>query len=100
MGDNKSCKNIRKDDVLLSLKGGDTWLLKDVCQTPKLNRDGICISQLHTQGCHIFYNHETWKVTKGSMVVVKGNQIGNLYILEYRGEVGVSMTIIDNNLDL
>lgn len=84
---------------MLSLKGGVKWLLKDVSHVPKLKRNLISVSQLYTQGFHTSLI-DSWKVTKGSMLVAKGDKIGSLYIVENIGEVGAGMIVEDSNSEL
>lgn len=99
LGDNKACEIVGKRDILLSLKGGVKWLLKDVCHVPKLKRNLISVSQLCAQG-FVTSLTDSWKVTKGSMLVAKGDKIRSLYIVENIGEVGAAMTIEDSNSEL
>lgn len=96
LGDNKACEIIGKRDILLSLKGGVKWLLKDVRHVPKLKRNLISVSQLYAQG-FLTSLTDSWKVTKGSMLIAKGDKIGSLYIVENIGEVGAAMSVEDSN---
>ena len=99
LGDNKACEIVGKGDILLSLKGGVKWLLKNVRHIPKLKRNLISVSQLYAQG-FLTSLTDSWKVTKGSMLVAKGDKIGSLYIVENISEVGAAMTIEDRNSEL
>lgn len=84
--------------VFLSLEGGVKWLLKDACHAPKLKRNLILVSQLYTKG-FLGSLSDSWKVTKGSMIIKKGDQIESLYIVEYIGEVGATMAFVDSNFE-
>ena len=99
LGDNKVCETVGEADILLSLKGGVKWLLKDVHHVPKLKRNLIFVSQLYAQ---VFVTSltDSWKVTKGSMLVAKGDKMRSLYIIENISEVGAAMTVEDINSEL
>ena len=58
-----------------------------MCHVPKLKRNLISVSQLI----------DSWKVTKESMLVAKGDKIESLYIVENVSEVGATMTVGDRN---
>ena len=99
MGDNKACEIVGKGDILLSIEGGAQFLLQDVRHVPKLKRILIFVSQLYAQGFLTLLT-DTWKITKGSMIIAKGNKVGNLYVVETNDEVGAAMTIADSNAAL
>ncbi|GJY82038.1 retrovirus-related pol polyprotein from transposon TNT 1-94 [Tanacetum coccineum] len=40
------------------------------------------IGQLDEEGYHVGFGDQQWKVTKGSLVVARGNKCGSLYIVE------------------
>ena len=42
----------------------------------KLNSTG----QLGSEGCTTTFTHKVWKVTKGSLVIAKGDKVGTLYL--------------------
>ena len=44
-----------------------------------------------------FLTH-SWRLTKGSMLVAKGDKIGCLYIVENIDEVEAAMSVEDSNL--
>lgn len=48
LGDNKECDIVGKGDILLSLKNGSKWILKDVRHVPTLKHNLISVSQLYT----------------------------------------------------
>ena len=65
---------------MLQVEDGSHWLLKDVRHVPMLRRNLIFVSQLFAQGYHLSFHLDTWKVTKGSRIIAKGNKVGSLYI--------------------
>lgn len=75
-------------------------MLKDVCHVPKLRRNLISVSQLFAQGYHPHFQLDTWKVTKGSRIIAKGNKVGSLYLFEKPTEVGAAMTVVSSDVAL
>ncbi|GKC28317.1 hypothetical protein Tco_1035611, partial [Tanacetum coccineum] len=56
--------------------------LKDVRYIPGLERRLISVGQLDEEGYHVGFGDHQWKVTKGSLVVGRGNKRGSLYMVE------------------
>ena len=80
IGDKKECDIVGKGDILLSQKNGIQWLLKDVRHVPTLKCNLISVSQLYTQGCNVNFDLDSWKVSKGQLVLVKGKKFGSSYV--------------------
>nr|GEX50914.1 retrovirus-related Pol polyprotein from transposon TNT 1-94 [Tanacetum cinerariifolium] len=55
---------------------------KDVRYIPGLKKRLISIGKLDEEGYHIGFRDQQWKVTKGSLVVARGNKRGSLYMVE------------------
>ncbi|GJV03271.1 hypothetical protein Tco_1336840, partial [Tanacetum coccineum] len=68
----------------LKLRSGKT--LKDVRYIPSLKRRLISVGQLDEEGYHVGFGDQQWKVTKGSLVVTRGNKRGSLYMVEVHPE--------------
>ncbi|GKD70971.1 hypothetical protein Tco_1325061 [Tanacetum coccineum] len=51
---------------------------KDVRYIPGLKRRLISVGQLDEEGYHVGFKDQQWKVTKGSLVVARGNKCGSL----------------------
>ena len=64
--------------VMINLENGNQWLLKDVKHVAGLKNNLISTGQL--EGCVTTFTDTTWKVTKGAMVVAKGDKVGTLYL--------------------
>ncbi|GJW38424.1 retrovirus-related pol polyprotein from transposon TNT 1-94 [Tanacetum coccineum] len=60
----------------------ESWTLKDVRYIPGLKRKLISFGQLDEEGYHLGFGDQQWKVTKGSLVVARGNKRGSLYMVE------------------
>ena len=80
MRDDEPCKIVQMGKVHIKLNNGSEWLLKDVRHIPTMKRNLISTGQLGDR-CYLSTFGETWwKVTKGSMVIAKGDRIGTLYL--------------------
>ncbi|GKC80068.1 retrovirus-related pol polyprotein from transposon TNT 1-94, partial [Tanacetum coccineum] len=82
-------------DVVLKTSFGTSWTLKDVRYIPSLKRRLISVRQLDEEVYHVGLGDQQWKVTKGSLVVARGNKRGSLYMVEVYPEV--VGTIIDGS---
>ncbi|GJW63265.1 retrovirus-related pol polyprotein from transposon TNT 1-94 [Tanacetum coccineum] len=60
----------------------ESWTLKDVRYIPGLKKRLISVGQLDEEGYHVGFGDQQWKVTKGSLVVARGNKRGSLYMVE------------------
>ncbi|GJT39331.1 hypothetical protein Tco_0939196 [Tanacetum coccineum] len=66
------------------LRSGKT--LKDVRYIRGLKRRLILVGQLDEEGYYIGFGDQQWKVTKGSLVVARGNKRESLYMVEVHSE--------------
>jgi hypothetical protein len=55
-------------------------LLKEVRHVPDLRKIIISTDQLASEGCISIFTDKVWKVTKGSLVIAKGEKVGALYL--------------------
>jgi hypothetical protein len=62
------------------LQNGNEWLLHEVIKVPNLRRNLISIGQLGSQGYIVTFLENFGKVTKGALVVAKGDKVGTLYL--------------------
>ena len=62
------------------MQNGTTWLLKDIRNVPKLRWNLILLGQLGSDSCTISFIVDSWKVTKGALMVARGKKIGTLYL--------------------
>ncbi|KAK3029811.1 hypothetical protein RJ639_038253 [Escallonia herrerae] len=75
------CSIVGKGKVEIKLSNGGTLVLKDVRHIPELQKNLISVSGLDREGYFVAFGEKQWKVTKGSMVVARGERVGTLYIL-------------------
>ena len=80
LGDDEPCKIFGKGKVRIKLNNGNDWLLKDVRHIPSMKINLISTGKLGDGGCLSTFGEMWWKVTKGSMVIAKGDRIGTLYL--------------------
>ena len=80
MGDDEPCKIVAKGKVHIKLNNGNDWLLKYVRHIPTMKRNLISTRKLGDGSCLSTFGETWWNVTKGSMVIEKGDRIGTLYL--------------------
>jgi hypothetical protein len=68
---------------------GNQWLLKEVRHVPALRKNLISTGKLESEGCISIFTNKVWKVTKGSLVIEKGEKVGTLYL--YTGNTDSSI---------
>ena len=80
LGNDKPLDIVGKGKVLIKLENGNQWFLKEVKHVPSLRKNLISTGQLGSEGCVSTFIDKTWKVTKGALVVAKGEKVGTLYL--------------------
>jgi hypothetical protein len=80
LGDDKPCKIVGKSKMQIKLHNGNQWLLKEVKHVPDLRRNQISTGQLDNESCTVTFTINLWKVTKGSLIISKGEKVGTLYL--------------------
>ncbi|GJY00664.1 retrovirus-related pol polyprotein from transposon TNT 1-94 [Tanacetum coccineum] len=82
LADDKTLDIAGIGDVVLKTYFGTSWTLKDVRYIPGLKKRLISVGQLDEEGYHVGFRDQQWKVTKGSLVVARGNKRGSMYMVE------------------
>ena len=72
-------------------------MLKEVKHVPYLRKNIISTRQLGIEGCITTFIDKTWKVTKGALVVAKGERVGTLYLCN--GNVDFSIALASTKAD-
>ena len=98
MGDERPLDIIGKCKVLINLENGNQWFLKYVNHVVGLKKNLISTGQL--EGCVTTFTDKTWKVTKGAMVVAKGDKVGTLYLCKGNIDSSISLASIGTNTTL
>jgi hypothetical protein len=80
LGDDAPCKIVGMIKVKIKQRNGNQWLLKEVRHIPYLRKNLISIGKLESEGCISIFTDKVWKVTKGSMVIEKGEKLDTLYL--------------------
>ncbi|GJV63142.1 retrovirus-related pol polyprotein from transposon TNT 1-94 [Tanacetum coccineum] len=82
LADDKTLDIVGVGDVVLKTSFGTNWTLKDVRYIPGLKKRLISVGQLDEERYHVGFGDQQWKVTKGSLVVARGNKRESLYMVE------------------
>ena len=80
LGDDEPCKIVGKGKVRIKLNNGNYWLLKDVRHIPTMKINTISTWKLGDSGCLSMFRNSWWKITKGALIITKGDRIGMLYL--------------------
>ncbi|XP_065852126.1 retrovirus-related Pol polyprotein from transposon TNT 1-94 isoform X2 [Euphorbia lathyris] len=67
-------------DVRLKLENGTVWKINQVRHVHKLTKNLISVGQLDEAGHNVHFTNGSWKVSKGAIVVARGNKTGTLYM--------------------
>jgi hypothetical protein len=94
LGDNKPCKIVGMGNVKIKQRNGNQWLLKEVKHVPDLSKNLISTGQLASEGCISIFTDNTWKVIKGSLVIMKGEKVGTLYLCIGNTDSSISLSSI------
>jgi hypothetical protein len=92
LGDDESCKIVGMGKVKKKKNNGNQWLLKEVRDISDLRRNLISIGELESEGCISTFTDKAWKVTKGSLVMEKGEKVGTLYLCIGNANSSISLT--------
>ena len=83
MGNNASCKITGVGTIKVKMFDGVVRTLSDVRHVPELKRNLISLSTLDSKGYRYTAESGVLKISKGSLVVMKGQRkIAKLYVLQ------------------
>jgi hypothetical protein len=68
------------EKVKINQRNGNQWLLKEERHVPDLRKNLISTGKLASEGCISIFIDKVWNVTKGSLVIEKGEKAGTLYL--------------------
>jgi hypothetical protein len=104
LGDDAPCKIVGMGKVKIKQSNGNQWLLK-VKHVLDLRKNLISTRKLASEGCISIFIDKVWKVTKGSLVIVKGEKVGTLYLCTgntnssiYLASIGVDTSLWHHRL--
>jgi hypothetical protein len=100
LGDDAPCKIVGMEKVKIKQSSGNQWLLKEVIHVPDLIKNTISTGQLESEGCISIFIDKVWKVTKGSLVIAKGEKVRTLYLCIGNTDSSISLasTEVDTTL--
>jgi hypothetical protein len=92
LGDDAPCKIVGMGKVKIKQRNGNQWLLKEVRHVPNLRKNLISTGKLPSEGCIFIFIDKVWKVTKGSLVIEKGEKVGTLYLCTGNTDSSISLS--------
>jgi hypothetical protein len=93
-------QNCWNGKVKIKKRNVNQWLLKEVIHVQDLRKNLISTGKLASGGCISIFTDKVWKVTKGSLVIEKGEKVGTLYLCTCNTESSISLasTGVDTTL--
>lgn len=79
IGNNGASKIIGMGDVYLETNIGYELLLKDAQHVSDIRLNLISIEKLNNKGYKSYFGRHKWKLTKGTLVMARGNKMNSLY---------------------
>jgi hypothetical protein len=100
LDDDEPCQIVGIDKVKIKKNNGSKWLLKEVIHIPDSRRNIISTGKLESEGCISIFIDKTWKVTKVSLVMEKGEKVATLYlcIVNVDSSMSLASTGVDTTL--
>lgn len=93
---NKSCKVLGIGSIRLRMSNGIEKLLKDVRYIPELRKYLISLAVLDQAGYIFKFEYGTFKITEGSMTIMKWIIKNVLYTLVAKTTIGEASTVQSN----
>ena len=91
LGDDEPCKIVGMGKVQIKLNNENEQLLKDVRHIPAMKRNMISTGQLGDSICLSMFGETWWKITKGSLIIEKGDRVGTLYLCPHNTDYSISI---------
>ena len=95
MGNNASCQTVGIDNVKIKMYDGTIKTLSDVRHVPDLKKNLIYLGVLDLHGYNFTGQNGVLKVSKGALVVMKDEKVGNLYRLKGSTQVSEAAIVSD-----
>ena len=95
MRNKAKCEIVDMRDVELETSIGCKLVLKDVKHVPEMRFSLISVGKLDNEGYHSHLGKDKWKLTKGTLVLVRGKKNNTLYKTEAR-LVKEEVNIVEN----
>ena len=81
IGDSRQCDVVGIGHVIVQFSDGSQILVQNVRNVPKLTRSLMSVEQLDDIGYKVIFSSKSFRITKGNMVIAKGNKLRLLYPL-------------------
>lgn len=73
--------------------------MKKVRHLPKLARNLVSVGQFSDIGCAVTFNADSWKITKGNLVIARRKRDGTLYITSTHDDFPGSINMASSEND-
>ena len=93
MGNNIACKTVGISSIRIRTHDGIVRTLTEIRHIPNLKKNLISLGTLDTLGYKFSTEDGVMKISKGALIVMKGNKVNDLYVLQgstVYGSVSVS----------
>jgi len=100
LGDDKPYKIIGMGTIFIKKQNGNQWLLKEVRHVLDLKKNLISTGNLGGECSVTNFTDKTWKVTKGSLVIAKGEKVSTLYLCNGTSNFVNALTYIGEDTTL
>ncbi|CAA0823295.1 Serine/threonine-protein phosphatase 7 [Striga hermonthica] len=84
MGNDGISKAVGMGDVHLETENGNTLVLRGVKHVPNIRMNLISTGKLDDEGFCNTFRDEKWKLTKGSLIVARGQKYSSLYVMNVK----------------
>ena len=95
MGKNASCHTVGMGNVKIKMYDDTVKTLSDVRHVPDLKKNLISLGVLDSNGYKFTGQNGVLKVSKGALVVMKAEKVGNLYRLKGSTQVSEAVIVSD-----
>ena len=79
-------------DICLKTSIGSKLILKDVRHISYIHLNLISIGKLDDERFTYYFDENNWKLTKGSLIMTRGNKLNFFYVIKtklHKGEINV-----------
>lgn len=81
LSDDHPCSIVAIGKIRMKLQNGNILVLNGVRHVPDLKRNLVSSSMLDKEGFVTSFGENSWKVTKGYLILARGKMVGTLYLL-------------------
>ena len=101
-GNNHACSIEGVGTMHLIVDGTNELILHDVMYVPSIKKSLLSFGQMDMHDYSTLFEKGTWKLIKGSRVIVKGTKKGTLYYLHGKSLMGklIGLAEIHSNMEL